>query len=226
MKRIVIESMYLYNYYHPDNGITVGGSQRYGIDLGRLFHKLGYEVIYLTKAKIDMEVKFEDWATILAFDSAYGEKGRYSFSKRVFDYCNELKPEIVCYSDLEIGFPYCYPNSFALQHGISWDNANYRLYNTVKSYFYIKAMHRFKRVICVDTNFINWCRERDKNYFNNPEKLIYIPNYADEEQFKYFYREWKAGEKSSYCTPEELVQHRGFSIFMDIVEKLLKKVRC
>lgn len=222
-KKVVIESMYLYDYNNPENGITVGGSQRYTLDLGRLFFKCGYEVTYLTKAKINMISKFEDWATIVAFDSPYGNKGILDFSKRVYSYCQNMKPDFVCYSDIEIGFPFCYENSFAIQHGIAWDNPYNKLKKTIKSHFYIKAMHNFKFVICVDTNFINWCRERDKYYFNNPEKLIYVPNYADEIQFMYTYNEWTSGDVYKLLYPRRLVEHRGFRIFMEMCDILLKK---
>jgi glycosyltransferase involved in cell wall biosynthesis len=222
-KTIVIESMYLYNYNSPESGITVGGSQRYSLDLGRMFYKLGYEVIYITKANVNMENEYEGWAKIIAFDSPYGEKGRINFSKRVYSYCKKIKPDLTCYSDLEIGFPYCYENSFALQHGIDWDTPYNRLKSFVKTYFTLKAMHKFKRVICVDTNFINWCRERDVHYFENPEKLVYIPNYADEIQFNYNFREWKKDEEFKLLYPRRLVTHRGFKIFMEMCEQLLKK---
>lgn len=222
-KKIVIESMYLYNYNNPESGVTVGGSQRYSTDLGLLFYKLGYEVIFLTKANKNMINNYDGWATIIAYDSPYGERGRIDFSKRVYSYCKEVKPNIVCYSDLEVGFPYCYENSFALQHGIYWDNPNDKLKSLIMSHFYLKAVQKFKRVICVDTNFINWCRERDRHYFDSPEKLVYIPNYADEEQFRYSYREWKAGDTFKLLYPRRLVTHRGFKIFLDMCEQLSQK---
>lgn len=222
-KKIVIESMYLYDYDNPEKGVTVGGSQRYTIDLGRLFNKLGYEVFYITKSKVNMESDFEGWATIISFDSMKGEKGNINFSKRVYEFCKKLKPTLACYSDLQVGYPYCYENSFALQHGIAWDNPYEKFKNMVKSYFYIKAMLKFKRVICVDTNFINWCRERDKHYFNNPDKLIYIPNYADEKQFQYSYKEFKAGDVFKLLYPRRLVAHRGFDIFMEMCKILINK---
>lgn len=223
MKVIVIESMYLYNYNKPEDGITVGGSQRYALDLGKMFHSNGYKVIYVTKAKSNSERSLDNWATIVAFDSPYGEKGRIDFSKRVYSYCKNIKPDIACYSDIEIGHPYCYENSFALQHGISWDNPNNSLKNKIKSFFYLKAVHKFKRIICVDTNFINWCRERDKEYFKNPSKLVYIPNYADENQFVYSYKEWSKNQSIKLLYPRRLVEHRGFSIFMNMCSQLINK---
>jgi len=222
-KKIVIETQYLYNYQKPEDGITVGGTQRYSIDLGYLFYKLGYDVIFITKANKNFETKYEDWAKIIAFNSPFGEKGRINFSKRVYKYCKKINADVVCYSDITVGLPYCYENSFAIQHGISWDNPKNIIKNTIINYTYLKSIHKFKKVICVDTNFINWCRERDLKYFRNPEKLVYIPNYADEEQFKYSYKEWTSNETFKLLYPRRLVAHRGYNIFMGMCEILLKE---
>lgn len=222
-KKIVIESMFLYRYDDPGLGITVGGSQRYALDLGYLFHKLGYEVTFLTKANRNMKEHYNGWANIVAFDSPYGERGRFNFSKRVYLYCKEVKTDIACYSDLEIGFPYCFENSFALQHGIAWDNPHGKLKKWLNSYLYIKAVQKFQKVICVDTNFINWCRERAESYFENPEKLTYIPNYADETQFAYSYKEWKAGQTFRLLYPRRLVAHRGYDIFLEMCKLLIER---
>ena len=147
-KKVVIESILASNYYSPQNGVTVGGTQRYTLDLGRLFYGLGYEVVFVTKANTAMTESYEDWATVVALDSPYGSRGSIDFSRRVYSFCRKLKPDLVCYSDLQIGFPYCYENSFALQHGIAWDNPNQKLKWLVKSQFYARAMRNFKLIIC------------------------------------------------------------------------------
>lgn len=222
-KKIVIESLYLYNYHQPDSGITVGGTQRYALDLGKLFYDNGYDVIYITKANTNSDIMYEEWARIVAFDSPYGERGRRDFSKRVYSFCEKIKPDLVFYSDIMVALPYCYDNSFGIQHGIGWDNPHNKIKNILKGYFYLKAIHKFKRIICVDTNFINWVRERDKIYFSNPEQLIYVPNYADENQFNYQYKEWNSNEKIKLFYARRLVAHRGFEIFMEMCKALKDK---
>ena len=97
----------------------------------------------------------------------------------MFDYCKKLDVDIACYLILEIGWPKCFENSFAIQHGIHWDNPYLKKDKLIPKYIYPKAIKNFKKVICVDTNFINWYRERNKNYFASADKLVYIPNYAD-----------------------------------------------
>lgn len=221
MKTVVIESMYLLNYNSPEDGISIGGSQRYAIDLGRLFYKNGYKVIYITKGNKNLTIDYEDWAEIHSFDVPYGTKGWIKYSKRVYDFCNKLKPDLVCYSDLEIGWPFCYKKSFALQHGISWDGPNNHLINKIKVFFQRYAIKSMDTVICVDTNFINWCRTTDSSYHQYKEKLIYIPNYADEDLFKYNFHEFTEEDTIKLLYPRRLVKHRGFTLFMDMCQQLI-----
>lgn len=221
-KSIIIESMFLYDYNHPELGVTVGGTQRYTLDLGKLFYQKGYEVTYLTKSSKNFETDYEDWAKIVAMDSSYGTKGNLSFSKKVFNYCNKNSPSIVCYSDLEIGWPYCYPNSFAIQHGIAWDTP-YEKGKIVKEWLRKKALFQFKKVICVDTNFINWCREKYKTYFNQRDMLHYIPNYADLSLIDDSYKLHKQDVEKIIFFPRRFVPHRGADLFMQAIKQLNEK---
>ncbi|WP_236909538.1 glycosyltransferase family 4 protein [Clostridium sp. Cult3] len=224
MKRtIVIESMYLVNYNNPAKGVSIGGSQRYGIDLGKLFYKNGYNVIYVTKGNKKLIINHGDWAKIHVFDVPFGTKGWVQYSKEVFNFCNRIKPDLVCYSDLQIAWPYCYEKSFALQHGIAWDGPNNHFINSIKNYFLKKAIKNVQKIICVDTNFINWCRVIDAKYPYYKDKLVYIPNYAEEEIFKYSYKEYKSSDKIKLFFPRRLVRHRGFTIFMEMCIELLKR---
>lgn len=222
MKKVVIESMYLYQYDHPENGISIGGTQRYSLDLGKLFYKIGFEVIFITKANKDTKIIYDDWATIISIKSPFGSKGNIQFSKSVYQYCKEIEPDLVCYSDLQIAWPYCYRNSFALQHGIAWDNPHERLKSFPNKRIYRSAIRNLKKVICVDTNFINWLRERETEGFAN-DKLVYIPNYADERIFEYKYKEYSNKEEKVLFFPRRFVKHRGFELFMDTCNLLINK---
>lgn len=223
MKRIVIESQFLYRYDKPEDGITVGGTQRYAYELGRYFKDLGWEVVFLTKANRYYEGKFYDIGKVIALESPYGQKGLYSFSKKVYDYCKAVNADLVCYSDLPVAFFKCYEKSFALQHGISWDNPTEGLKGTIQKYLYLKSAERFDNIICVDTNFINWIRERSKTFFKNPNYLHYIPNFADEKMFRYRYKEWKDNETFKLLYPRRFVKHRGYDIFIETCMRLINE---
>jgi glycosyltransferase involved in cell wall biosynthesis len=221
MKKIIIESQYLYRYQQPETGVTVGGSQRYALELGKLFRDMNWEVIFLTKAIREFAETYEDIGKIVALSAPFGSKGANRFSKQVYDFCKKENADIVCYSDILVGLKYCYPNSFALQHGIAWDIPTRKFLNLFMSSLYRKSAMKYEKVICVDTNFINWMRERSTEYFSNPDRLVYIPNFADENKFKYRYHEWdSSAEKFMLLYPRRFVKHRGYDIFMDMCKNL------
>jgi glycosyltransferase involved in cell wall biosynthesis len=222
-KTIAIVSSYLCDYDMPQNGFIIGGAQRYCIDLSKLFYSIGYKTVFVTKAKFNTEIIINDYSKMVAIKSPKGSTGDIKYSKEVFKLLNKIKPEIACYSEMQIAFPYCYENSFALQHGIYWDNPNYKLKSKFIIYRTLYAMRKLKKVICVDTNFINWCREQSKEYFSNPSKLIYIPNYADEEQFKYNYIEWDDSKPFNLLFPRRMDPRRGYDLFMNMCRTLKKK---
>lgn len=222
MKKLIIESQFLYKYDEPEKGVTVGGTQRYAYEIGRMFKDLGWEIIYLTKACKYFEGEFEGIGRIIAFECPRGTGGTFKFSKKVFEYSTNEKADLVCYSDITVAYVQCYKKSFALQHGISWDNPMYGLKTLIHKYMYLKAANKFDKIICVDTNFINWMREHSKKYFQHPESLVYVPNFADEELFTYVYKEWEENEKFALLYPRRFVKHRGYDIFLDTCYKLYK----
>ena len=83
-KTILIESQYLLNYNEPEKGLTVGGSQRYTIELANLFKDMGYKIIIITKAKKNFSLNYLNIAKIIALKAPYGNKGNVIFSKLVY----------------------------------------------------------------------------------------------------------------------------------------------
>lgn len=219
MKKILIESQYLYQYEHPEKGVTVGGTQRYAFAIADIFIELGWEVIIVTKAIRDYK-EISKHGTIIAIKTPFGSKGNIKFSKAFYDLCKSQNATIACYSDMRLGFWYCFENSFALQHGISWDNPNRRIKNYFERIGYLKTIKKYKKVICVDTNYINFVRGHSKYYFNNPNCLVYIPNFADNSQFKYKYKNYKKGDPIFLLYPRRLRKMRGYDLFLDMCIEL------
>lgn len=219
----VIESQFIVDYNNPQKGVTVGGTQRYAHQLGKLFVNLGYEVIFLTKACYEVEFQYEDIGMVHTIYAKLGTVGNREFSAKVYDFANKVKADIVCYSDLQLAYWKCYPKSFALQHGIDWDGPTGKLRRVLNNHVYIRAAHKLKRIVCVDTNYINWVRIKDRNYFFNPEKYVYIPNFASCDMFPYSYREWNETEQFVLLYPRRMVKHRGFDLFVNMCETLFDK---
>lgn len=221
MKKIAIESQYLYQYSTPESGLTVGGTQRYTQELGKLFHDLGWKVVVLTKACRDY-TENTTYGTIVALKAPFGNKGNYEFSKKVYEYCNCNNVDLACYSDMTVGSYKCFENSFALQHGIAWDNPKNKYKSLYEGRMYLKTLYKYKKIICVDTNFINWVRERSARYFDESDLLVYVPNFADESQFSYKGGKWKSHE-FPLLYPRRLRKMRGYDLFLDMCIQLKKQ---
>lgn len=227
MKKIaVIQSQAMVSIKHPERGITAGGTQRYTLQLAKLLKQEGYEIYILARAEVkcsDMEM---DYGRLIIFNAPMNKIGDYVYSKYIFNFCHEKKANLVCYVDLQVAKYFCYPKSFALQHGIGWDEP-LRFYQRIKRYFitkdYAKITRKFQYVICVDTNFINWMRCHDKYFFKNRGKYIYIPNFADDGLFPYFHKVWGKNEEKILLYPRRLVEYRGYSLFIQMCEELKRR---
>ena len=222
-KLAIIESQFMVDYNAPENGVTVGGTQRYAHQLGKLFVQMGYEVIFLTKACRGISFRYEDIGLVQTLTAKYGSRGNREFSKKVYDFAVSSGCAFVCYSDLAIARWNCYPKSFALQHGIAWDGPGRRFVTRLHNRTDLKAVKKISKIVCVDTNFINWARLHDKNYFCDPGKYVYVPNFADCGKFPYVYRRWTKDEPFVLLYPRRMVKHRGFSLFIQVCERLYEE---
>lgn len=217
--KVLIESQFLLNY-DIHNNITVGGTQRYAYNIAEVCRELGYEVVFITKSSENFERYYDGYGLVVSIRIKNNIFNAINFSRKVYKYAKENNVNLVIYSDIMVSYPYKFENSIAIQHGISWDNPSDYFKKKYFEKFYIKAALRHKRVICVDTNFINWVRCRSKKYFNNPSLLKYICNYGDENVFKPLVSDKNIVEyKLLY--PRRLVEHRGYSLFINMCIELI-----
>lgn len=226
MKIAVIQSQSMVSFNNPHKGITTGGTQRYSIQLARLLKNNGYEVTIIARANVSCESFEIDEGKVLVVQAPSNRKGEYKYSKYIYDYCKDNHADFVCYVDLMTAKRFCYPNSITLQHGIGWDGP-VKFHQRIKRYFktreYIKASRKFEHIICVDTNYINWARENDSRFFENPGKYIYLPNFADKLDFQYSYVEWNKEMEFILLYSRRLVEYRGYSLFIEMCERLKEK---
>ena len=79
---------------------------------------------------------------------------------------------------------------------------------------------RFTRIICVDTNYINWTRASNPMYeFGN--QLTYIPNFADASFKDVVLKKWqKHNDPIIVLFARRFVVQRGVYLWLECVEKL------
>jgi glycosyltransferase involved in cell wall biosynthesis len=210
--KIMIQCVYFLQYNREENNINrFGGGIRYLRDIGKLFYKLGFDVTFIQKASKDFQSDFEGWANVYGIKAPEGGWGDPLFSKRALEITKDA--DLVCYGNMEDCFPYVQPNSFAIQHGIWWDYdlPKWKLKIQETRIKYV-AKH-VNKVICVDTNLINWYRTKWPNHKEVLNKLHYIPNYADLTQFN---PTKVQTEKPILLFPRRFEPKRGYKLFLEM----------
>jgi glycosyltransferase involved in cell wall biosynthesis len=72
----------------------------------------------------------------------------------------------------------------AVNHGIWWDSDFPQWKRAINKWIQAETIRRASCVICVDTNYINWCHAEIPRRLDWREKMKFIPNYADEAAFR------------------------------------------
>jgi glycosyltransferase involved in cell wall biosynthesis len=71
-----------------------------------------------------------------------------------------------------------------IQHGIFWEGDFPYYKKWLNRRLQYKLIKRLRGIICVDTNYINWCHAEYPGRASWQHKLVYVPNYADLEIFR------------------------------------------
>lgn len=211
----MIQTGYFLPYNLEDGRYPVGGAGRYLRDLGRLFYELGYQVTYVQKANQDYTIEYDGWAEIRGLASPARAYGDLIFAKRAYSLSEGA--EIVCYGSMEDCYPFVRPNSFAIQHGIWWDKplpSWKRRYQDIRVRF---VASRVAFVVCVDTNFGNWCRTKWPLDRQVLQRFHYVPNYADTEIFK---PQMASGGRPILLFPRRFEPKRGYELFIEMCSQL------
>lgn len=224
MKKIYIQSYYFLPYdFNPNlNNRKIGGGVRVLRDIGMLFYKLGFKVIFLQKSKEDFVYNFDNWAEVIGIKAPEGAKGDPIYSKKAYDIANDA--DVVCYGNMEDAYPYVHSNSFAIQHGIWWDYKIPLIKKLIQYERVRKVAEKVKFVLCVDTNFINWFRIVFPNS-KSLSKLHYIPNYADLEKIELIEKKVsrRCLNEKILLYPRRFEKKRGYQLFLDMCNELLKR---
>ena len=109
-------------------------------------------------------------------------KGNWKFSRILARYVDSKDP--IVFASQELALSDSYQRAVAINHGIWWDGD----YPAWKKWFnkrlQYRLINRLRGVICVDTNYINWCHAELPNRELWEGKLFYVPNYGDLNVFK------------------------------------------
>lgn len=207
-----------YLFYDFDGKVYMnGGAERYIVDLARLITDMGFRVRIIQNAHEPFEI-VHGGVPVIGIATGHTDWTHYYEVSGMFnDYCRGSA--LVISSPLDLACALTVP-AVGINHGIGFDNPvdfsilpNSDLLDRYLRHFY--ALEAVDEAVCVDTNFMNWVQTFD---YSMRRKLVYIPNYVDNEAFTPVEKD--ASRDVVFCFPRRVVEYRG----SDFMEQAFKKI--
>ena len=159
---------------------TLGGLERWTRDIVLELVKIGYDVTIYQKSKFEFNGNYHG-AKIIGIRCSKNFSGNYFFYKKFSNIVDVTIPTIFISQDLIWGSDF--KNSMAINHGVWWSSRQSLVKKFLLEKFNSRYIKATKKTICVDTNYINWVIESVPGGYQLANKLVFIPNYFDENQF-------------------------------------------
>ena len=180
MKQLNLAALLMFDNRGLD--FSIGGLQRWCRDLALLARGKGYQVTVYQKAVKTFEKAVTDGFKVRGLECNRSFEGNWKFCRKLLQQVDSREP--IVFVSQELALSRRFQRAVAVNHGIWWngDHPAWRKWcNRRLQYSLIK---RLRGIICVDTNYINWCHTELPNRESWQKKLSYIPNYADLGMFK------------------------------------------
>lgn len=207
------------NFYDWNGSVLYkGGAERYVVDLAKLTTELGYDTRIIQNAN-DYFEKSHNGLKIIGVPAKSGWDfnilSRYyqnNFSEDEYTICSPLDLACNIYGSRK---------TIGINHGIYWDTTDNNIINYTDEKYrnMFGSLRNINAGVCVDTNFINWVRTYD---YNLSEKLTYIPNYYDSNQFESNNKQFEDDE-IVILFPRRLYKARGFYLAISLIDNIIHK---
>ena len=157
------------------------GVQRYVRELVRTVTERGFRCVVLQKADSDFETNSPDGAQVIGLKACNAAWGDPVFNYRAHQLIPADSPVVYCL--VELIYPHVRERSIALQHGVWWDGqfASWKL-ATIRA-LNRRALRKSRGIVCVDTNYINWCLDVLGMQETVFQKCHYVPNFVNPLEF-------------------------------------------
>lgn len=199
------------------------GSQRYVRELVRLVKERDLRCVVLQKAEVNFETTSPDGAQVIGLKVRNDSWGDPVFNFRAHRLIPPGSPVIYCL--VELTYPFVRERSLAIQHGVWWDGefASWKL-ATIRG-LNRRALRKARGIICVDTNYINWCLDVLGMQDIVFQKCHYIPNFVNPHEFSLQPSDG-APPRNGLMTvlfPRRCEEKRGASLFLQASIRLWKQ---
>ncbi|MCJ8217238.1 glycosyltransferase family 4 protein [Aeromonas veronii] len=168
--------------YEDGKTESLGGLERWTRELVFELIRRGVKVNIYQKSKEYFSSDFYG-ASIIGIPSKKSFIGNIQFYKKLTRIADKNLPTIFISQDLVAGN--AFPRSIAINHGVWWAAKHGFVKRRIIEVFNRRYLENTSKTICVDTNYINWVIENVTNSNELIEKLNYIPNFYDKNEFKF-----------------------------------------
>ncbi len=194
-----------------------GGGERYLAELAELLVSMGYQTdVFQPSSEQQWKKEYHGFTIYGIGDAGFDEDFFLALNQRFCELTGSYDLHI--YLSMDLTYPYVFPNSICISHGIWWDSPERPWWRSEKWYSRLfTGLSQTDTLVSVDTNTINWLKAV------NPEidcKKVYIPNYADLSIFKPEETGRQEDGKIRVLYPRRLVAGRGWSVTKEIAEEL------
>ncbi len=199
------------------------GLQRYVRELTRLIVERGRECVVLQKAAIDFDRTWSPGVRVVGIRATGRAWADPWFNLRA--HSRIPADALVIYCLVELAYPCLRANSIAIQHGVWWDGDFPAWKLAVIRALNRRVLRKARALICVDTNYINWCLDvlgLRRLVFG---KCHYVPNFVDEQEFPVpdGLDEPETGRPLTVLFPRRCEEARGALLFLDACLKLWRE---
>lgn len=161
----------------------IGGLQRWTRDLAELLERQGHEVVVYQKSSRAFTTRYSERFQVVGLKSPASFFGNVLFSRRLAKLVRKGDPMVFVSHELMLGTNWS--GCLSVNHGIWWDSDFPFSKKLINKWIQARIVKASSLVICVDTNYINWCHAEVRGRFSWREKMRYLPNYADTALFRY-----------------------------------------
>jgi len=178
-KRLNIAVLKIYD--HEASQVLGGGMERWCRDVALLARDNGYEVTIYQTDVAAFERELDRGIKVVGVKCPPNWRGHWTLSRWLEKNTNLDDPFL--FVTIEMALSRRFRRAAGIQHGIWWEGDFPRYKRWLNNRLQHTLIRRLRGVICVDTNYINWCHAQYRNRASWEHKLAYIPNYADPDLF-------------------------------------------
>jgi len=135
--------------------MPLGGLTRWGRDVSFLIRDKGYEVTVYQKATKPFEKEFAQGIRVIGVKCPMWIWGNWSFARWLEQNVDTDDPFLFVSQELALSKKI--RRAVAVNHGICWNGDKPWYKKWLNRPLQYRLITRLRGIICVDTNYINWC---------------------------------------------------------------------